>query len=203
MEASYERTRYVLVIRVPREVEICLEDRFLGLLGTTKPVMGYHISLVGSFFMPGDVGPEALTGIAELCRRYPAFHVEMEGLGGFTSQGSTIAYMYVTTEHPLLELQRDLADVLESQIEYVNETVREWNVVTYRPHITLGLGLSDGQFEALQRSAADGGCSAAFEVAAISLVGKEPNGPWQHLATYPLKPTDSVETGQAPESTIP
>jgi 2'-5' RNA ligase len=186
LEASYERTRYVLVIRVPREVEICLEDRFLGLLGTTKPVMGYHITLVGSFFVPGDVAPDSLTGIHDVCRRWRPFHVEMNGLGSFAAAGGATVFMHVLPQSPLPELQRELVTILAPQIEYVSQAVRDWNVAHYRPHVTLGLGLDASEYEALQRAAADGACRAEFEATVISLAAKEPNGPWQHVATFPL-----------------
>ncbi len=63
MEETYNRARYVLVVRLPRQVEVRIEDAYLALAGTTKPVMGYHISLLGPFHVPDEADSPFLANI--------------------------------------------------------------------------------------------------------------------------------------------
>ncbi|MFH1084723.1 MAG: 2'-5' RNA ligase family protein [Chloroflexota bacterium] len=188
MDRTHDRARYVLLIRVPRAVEVRIEDIFLHLQGTTKPLMGYHVTVLGPFQLPAGSDPLGLVGIEEVCRRQPPIEIELAGLGGFISHDDNAIFVHVVDSEEGLRLHAELLASLAEQIEFPDERARLWNVRDYRPHVTLGLGLSDKQFESLLRAASDRHCHARFVAHEVLLMVQAPNEPWRTIATYPLGP---------------
>lgn len=183
---AYDRTRYVFLIRVPREVEVHIEDIFLNLQGTTKPVMGYHVTVFGPFELSEGADPLSLTGVAEVCQRQAPFEVELAGLGGFVSHDDNAIFVHLVDPVEIMQLHASLLAVLGDQVQFPDERARAWNLHDYRPHVTLGLSLTDRQFESLLRAAADRHCHARFGAQEVTLMIQRPNEPWRQVATYPL-----------------
>ena len=181
--------RYVLVIPVPREVEIRIEDRFLGLSGITKPLMGYHITVLGSFLLPEGIEPSSLAEITKVCSTIAPFEVAIGNIGAFEKPDDHTIYIGVIETEEIRALQRALWQTLEPKIAFASEGTRAWNMPdNYHPHVTLGLNLTDAEYAAFAHSGAEQGCAASFAVTSIDLVTQHADGPWQCLTSYTLGP---------------
>ncbi|MBN1399249.1 MAG: 2'-5' RNA ligase family protein [Anaerolineae bacterium] len=182
-----DRTRYALVIRVPREIENKIEDLFLGLAGTTKPVMGYHITLLGPFALkPGIDGSEALGDIQRVCRRHEPFEIRLAGLEASREPDSNAVYLGVLDAHRSTALHADLLDLLSRHIEFADERSEVRNTEQFRPHVTLALGLTDKALSTFPLESLEHRCRSAFSADEIWLVTQEPDEPWQHVRSFPL-----------------
>ena len=186
MSEAAQRTRYVLLVRVPREIEVRIEDAFLTLVGTTRPLMGYHITLLGPFYLPSGVDYHALKGIEQVCQNWPPFYVRLDGLGAFRSKDNNAIYIRLLEATELVALHNALWAVLQNQIILQNEQTFRWNTQNYEPHITLGLGLLDEELEQLLHLGEERSLEESFLVQEIWLAGQASDGPWQYLLRYPL-----------------
>lgn len=186
MEENLERTRYVFVLRLPRQVEVRIEDVFLSLLGITKPVMGYHITLLGPFYWAQDADRQSLSRVADLCLRRRPFTVRITGLDAFETRDSHAVYLRVAAPDDMVVLHNDLLDLTGEQIAFQDDQYREWNVEQFKPHVTLGLGLTDGELDAFLRLGAERDIDETFEAPGVWLVEQVPKDPWQYVADYPF-----------------
>ena len=190
MGENREKTRYVLVVRLPRRVEIRIEDVFLNLVGATKPTMGYHITLAGPFSLPDGMNTRCLSSIAEVCRRREPFQVRIAGLDAFRAKDSNAGYVRVRVPEPLVSLHNELLKTLERRITLQDGQ----DSAQYVPHVTLGLGLNDKQIETFLRVGPDRVFDESFEVSHIWLVEQPPDSPWRFVSNCPLGnlPQDSA-----------
>ena len=186
MEENWERTRYVFVLRLPRQVESRIEDAFLTLLGTTRPIMGYHITLLGAFYLAQGIDRRSLSKVADLCLRRRAFPVRIAGLDAFETRDSHAVYLRVAAPDDIVALHNDLLDLTGEQITFQDDRYREWNVEQYKPHVTLGLGLTDGELDAFLRLGAERDIDETFDASGVWLVEQVPKDPWQYVAEYPF-----------------
>jgi 2'-5' RNA ligase len=184
-DSTDDRTRYALVIRVPREIENNIEDLFLGLVGSTKPVMGYHITLLGPFFLKLGIEP-ILKDTNTVCRRHEPFKIRLAGLEAFREPDSNAVYVQVLDAHRSAGLHADLLDLLSGHIEFADERIRAWNAERFQPHVTLALNLTDKQLSAFPLKSLEHRCRSSFSVEAIWLVAQEPNEPWRHVRSFQL-----------------
>lgn len=183
---AFERERYALVVRLPREVEVRIEDTYLGLVGITKPTMGFHITLVGPFHLPEGAGMEALSGVADVCARWQPFRVRVYGLGTFEVEENNVVYLHVAEAQRIMALHDDLLEETAACVVHQNEQYREWNVESYYPHVTLGLGLSDQELSILLHDAANRVLDETFEISRIWIAAQPPHGSWHYVASYTL-----------------
>ena len=200
MEYLSNRARYALVIRVPRDIEVAIEDDFLIPLGTTRPAMGYHITLMGSFHLPKGREHAAFSrAVQRGCRRWQPFDVYMAGLGAFEKQDDNVIYLRVANSHKLVALHKEIHEATRGHVLFDDAESLEKNREPYRPHITLGLALTDRELEAFFRTAADDILDIAFRVSELWLVAQEPSEPWRYVVGYPL---DAARQGEllSPES---
>lgn len=179
-------TRYALLIRLPRAVEVLIEDRFLHGIGTTRPTMGYHITLLGPFRLHEDADAAVLDKAAQVCRAWPAFDVRLAGLGTFEMRDRNTLFIPVISPERLIALHDALLTALEGDILLGRDPSEG-----YQPHVTLGIGLLDTDIPALFRDAAM--LDETFAVRKIWLAAQPPNVPWLHLASYPLSATPIVD----------
>jgi len=184
VENRSTETRYLLLIRLPREAEVAIEDRFLGLAGVTKPAMGYHITLAGPFFVDEAerAGP-LQDGLEQLARALRPFRVEVAGLDAFSGEGHT-AYLGVAPSRALDELWSTLRRYLESQIDCQYDHYQAGDA--FRPHVTLGIGLSDDELRGITVAHSDAPLALSFLISEVWLALQEPNGPWEFLSAIPL-----------------
>ncbi|NLG49806.1 MAG: 2'-5' RNA ligase family protein [Chloroflexi bacterium] len=183
---EFDRERYALIIRLPREVEVRIEDTYLGLVGITKPTMGFHITLLGPFYLSEGVSIESLCGVADVCARWQPFRVRVYGLGTFEVQEDNIVYLHVADSERVMALHDDLLEAASACVTYQSEQYEEWNVDSYYPHVTLGLGLSDQELSNFLRDAANRVLDETFEVSRIWIAAQPPSGSWHYVATYTL-----------------
>ena len=188
-----DRTRYALVVRLPREVEVRIEDTYLGLAGITKPTMGFHITLLGGFYLPEGAGIESLCSIADVCARHQPFQVRIYGLGAFEAKENNVVYLHVTDANHIMALHDDLLEATSACIVHQNEQYREWNVDAYYPHVTLGLGLSDQELLAFLRDSANRVLDETCEISEVWLAAQHPDGSWRYIASYTLGVPASAE----------
>ena len=181
-----ETTRHALVIRVPRELENRLEDIYLNLAGTTKPVMGYHVTLLGPFSLVRGRDDLDHSQIEAVCRVREPFVVELEGLHVSAEPNSNAILVDIVGPQEIIGLHDDLLAALGDQITFTTERARRWNLCNYRPHVTVALGLSDKELAAfpVERSARQ--CHASFQVTSVSLAADNPSEPWRHLKSFHL-----------------
>jgi len=188
-EAAIAQTRYVLVVRVPRPVEVRIEDVYLSLAGTTKPVMGFHITLLGPCFLADPEGAKSqfISRVKDVCRRRKPLGVRLRKLGAFRGKDNNVVYLRITRPGAILTLHRDLLAATSGLIIPQDERYREWYTTSYQPHVTLGLGLSDRELEGLLHEGTPRQFDESFETSHIWLVEQSPQGPWQYVAEFPLE----------------
>ena len=187
---GYERRiRYVALARLPREVEVRIEDVYLNPAGASRPLMGYHISLLGPFFLPEATQESALANIAEVCRRYAPLSVRVGSLDVFRSENNNVIYLRIVNPDPLVTLHAALTRATQGLIVLQRDRCEEDQEIEecYTPHVTLGLGLSDEQLEQFLHSAgATRELEAFFDVTSIWLASEALPRPWQYVTEYPL-----------------
>ncbi len=188
------RTRYAIVIRVPRDIEVRIEDTYLSVIGVTKPSMGYHLTLLGPFLLADSVAGPHLPAVTRLCREEAPFDVHLAGLGTSRSENSNAVYLGVADPDKVMSIHNRLLDVTRDITTPENETLRIWTIERYSPHVTLGLGMTDSELEEFLRLVQARDVQASFTVDRIWLVEQAPGGPWEFVAEYrlgerPWKPT--------------
>jgi 2'-5' RNA ligase len=186
LSEAQPRMRYALVARVPRSVEVRIEDLFLHIAGSTKSNMGYHITLVGPFFMANDRDHRSLAGIAETCRRWRPFTVYLGGLGTYISPDNNAVYLHITDPAPISALNHDLTLALNGQIESQFVCEPESDRAGYRPHVTLALSLTDRELDEFLRVGSDELTGVSFQIDDLWLVQEMGGGSWRYLQCYPL-----------------
>ncbi|MHB0859557.1 MAG: 2'-5' RNA ligase family protein [Anaerolineae bacterium] len=183
---SYDRVRYVVIVRLPREIEVRIEDAYLTLTGATKPTMGYHVSLLGPFFLRENMGVGTLSGIEQVCDKWRPFPVHISGLGSFRAHDNNAIYLDVLAPQELITLHHELTQATSGQIIPQMAWYGDFPAAPFRPHVTLGLGLSDSALEECLRSGATRFFEATFQVECLYLVEQWPNHPWQVVREYTL-----------------
>ncbi|MGM0399684.1 MAG: 2'-5' RNA ligase family protein [Chloroflexota bacterium] len=194
MEYFSDRARYALVVRVPRPIEVVIEDDFLIPLGTTKPTMGYHITLLGPFYLPEEQDHTAFSrAVQEVCRRWRPFLVSVTGLGAFEKRDDNVIYLRLADSHRLVALHEELLEATREHIAFADVEFLEESRGPYLPHITLGLALTDRELAQFFRTAADRIPQITFRVSALWLVAQESSEPWRYVVGYPL---DTARQGE-------
>ncbi len=189
MEGRREHPRYALVAPLPRALEVRIEDLFLGLLGTSKPIMGYHITLVGPFMWLAEPDEARLGRVSELCATWPPFAVRLWGLSAFRAANSNAVYIPAHEAEDLIELHRVLGAILDPAIALQRELPEQG----YLPHVTLGLGLMDSELERVMADAQERGLDERFMVDEIHLIEERPSAPWRRIRAFPMeRPTPSL-----------
>lgn len=182
MERRLEHPRYALVVPLPRALEVRIEDLFLGLLGTSKPTMGYHITIVGPFVWAGEPDERLLDRIGEICANWRPFTVRLQGLSAFRSPDGHAVYIPVHNAAELLALHRVLQVTLQGAIAPERELPEEG----YLPHVTLGLGLTDSELQRVLAGSQERELDEQLSVQEIHLVEERPSAPWRRIRTFPL-----------------
>lgn len=192
MQQQPDGPRYVLLIRLPRSLEVHLEDDFLSLSGATKPVMGYHVTVLGPFFWLGGTEDIMRERVAQECRQWSPFRVQLRGVGAFRASNDNVVYVKTVRSPSLLLLHRRLRGVLGEAIQLQRDDG------TYAPHVTLGLGLSDRELEAFMSNSGQSGFAESFDVHVLGLAEQMGNDPWKHVHTYQLgsSPDAASDDGQ-------
>ena len=196
-EETLAQTRYVLVVRVPRPVEVRIEDVYLSLASTTRPAMGFHITLLGPYFFSAGASPRFMSKVSAMCRSWTPFSTRLCGLGAFKEKDDNAVYLQIVEPQILLALHNALLEATAGMTIPQDERYREWYVLSYQPHVTLGLGLSDRELEEFLRSSTLRQFDESFEVSRIWLAEQVPHGPWQYVAEYPLGAPSSGEMDRA------
>lgn len=179
-----ERTRYALLVRLPRHVEVRIEDTYLALQGATKPVMGYHITLLGPFQLI-DAGIEALLeGVRRVCDVQRPFRVRIAGLDAFRSRDQNVVLLRITRPKRVIALHEALVSATANRVTPEDERYREWTIEHYVPHVTLGMYLRDDELAAFLNAGHAREVDERFEVTGIWLAAQEPQGPWRHVIEY-------------------
>ncbi len=192
MESSHQLPRYALVVPLSRALEIRIEDLFLGLPGTSKPIMGFHITVVGPFTWTNGPDEALLAKIAEICATWPPFTVRLRGLSAFRSPNDNAVYIPVEKDAQLQELHRVLQMTLGPAISLQRELPQEG----YQPHVTLGLGLTDSELERVMADAQGRKLDACLLVDEIQLAEEQPGAPWRRIRAFALnkaKPQQDAE----------
>ncbi|MFP3896544.1 MAG: 2'-5' RNA ligase family protein [Anaerolineales bacterium] len=194
MEYLSDRARYLLVVRVPRTIEVAIEDDFLIPLGTTKPTMGYHITLLGPFYLPKERDHTALSRAVEgVCRRWQPFLVSVAGLGAFEKKDDNVIYLHPADPHRLVSLHEELLEATREHVALADIDFPEESRGPYLPHITLGLALTDRELAQFFRIVAKRIPEITFLVSALWLVAQESREPWRYVIGYPL---DAARQGE-------
>lgn len=178
--------RYALVIRVPREHEVKIEDAYLGLAGLTKPVMSYHITLVGPFRFRREPSDEVERMIAMACHRWEPFDVRIRGLGAFEAPEDHVVYLEVATSERVVALRDFLLKQCLPLVLPENERVAQFNLANYHPHVTLGLGLTDTQLREIRARSAECSVDLSFRVDCVWLATQAGVAPWRYVRSFAL-----------------
>ena len=186
MADSAHRTRYVVLARLPRQLEVRIEDTFLTRAGATKPTMGYHVTLAGPFWLADDAGPESMACLAELTMAIDRMTVRVSGLGAFEAPDDNTVYLHVQYSPALWDLRDQIVEAVAPCAEFASAQVRVWNYGAYHPHVTLGITVSDRELAEFWNQTDRSDAALSFDVSSVWLAEQVHNGPWQHVAEYPL-----------------
>jgi len=189
-----ERPRYAVIVRLPRAIEVHIEDAYLSMLGTTRPIMGYHVTLLGPFYIRDQCEELVLQRVREVCGHTEPFAIRLQGLGAFTEQDNNVVYVRIADPTRLAALHKALLGETENLITPQNERYWEWTAERYMPHVTVGLGMTDDELAEFLRSSSRFEIDATLEVRHVWLVEQHPSGPWQYVAEFSLG--DDVEQAQ-------
>lgn len=182
MDNQLTQPRYALVIRIPRAIEVQIEDTFLTLVGITRPIMGFHITLVGPFLWKGDADNSVLDRLAQNVQDYEPFQVTIGGSGAFIGEDANAVYIAVEQSPPLRELQARAHALLHPHITLQREISPE----EYIPHVTLGLGLTPEERDRALTALSRQPITATLPVVELHLVEEKPQSPWRLIHTFPL-----------------
>jgi 2'-5' RNA ligase len=183
LDSPLTRSRYALVARLPRPVEVQIEDAFLTLVGITRPIMGFHITLVGPFMWIAESPPARLLDrLSRLCLRTQPMEIEIDGQGAFVGVESNAVYLRVARQTALCRLQAQTDHLLRPHILLQRDLAPD----KYVPHVTLGLGLTPEERDRALSTLADAHFSAAVPVCELHLVEEPPGSPWRSMLTLPL-----------------
>ena len=192
MSEALEQTRYALVIRLPRQVEVRIEDAYLDLLSMTRSTMGYHITLLGPFTLVERSSEPFRAKTLCVCRAKSPFLVHIGGLGAFERKNSHAVYLRVRKDAPLMSLQRQLTDAVGGLVAPQPALSEGHSLGDFCPHVTLGLGLTDMELEGFrlevssEHSDRRDELRETFRVTELWLVEQGPNEPWRHVAAFSL-----------------
>ncbi|MBM3189527.1 MAG: 2'-5' RNA ligase family protein [Chloroflexi bacterium] len=174
------QTRYAVIVRLPERVEALIEAAFVDAPGMTRPTMGYHITMVGPFFVAlGVAVGEIEEATAAVCAAWQPFRVHIAGLGAFRRPDNNVVYLGVPAADELTALHQRLTQAIEGRIVPQYQWCDEDGFVCYQPHVTLGLGLTDAELIAALQTEAHTGLKATFTVASLQLTEQQPGGPWR------------------------
>lgn len=182
MDNPLTHSRYALVIRIPRAIEVQIEDAFLTLVGITRPIMGFHITLVGPFLWNSDADSGVLDQLAHSCQSVEPFQITIGGSGAFVGEDANAVYIAVEHSEALRELQARAHRLLHPQIALQREIAPE----AYIPHVTLGLGLTPEERDRALVSLSNQAITATLQVVELHLVEQRPQSPWHLIRTFPL-----------------
>lgn len=178
--------RYALVLRVPRQQEVSIEDAYLGLAGLTKPVASYHITLVGPFHFRSALSKEIEDILGTACSRWEPFDVRIRGLGAFEKPGDHLVYLGVTNEEQVVALRGFLLKQLLPHLTPENERVAQFTLASYHPHVTLGLGLSDAELRAILGATIRRPVDLSFRADCVWLMSQAGSAPWRYVRSFAL-----------------
>jgi len=173
--------RLLLMLPLPRAIEVAIEDRFLPSIGASRPAMGYHISVVGPFYWAGDERRPALARLREACAEMSPLRIIAQGIDVFEN-GPDDCAVFVSVG-PVARLQRlrrhalrALGDGAKMQYERLGP---------FRPHITLGLNLPSRVRDGLLKHATQP-FRVQFPASELWLMEQRPQSPWQPLLAFAL-----------------
>ncbi|MCD6303265.1 MAG: 2'-5' RNA ligase family protein [Anaerolineae bacterium] len=184
--AASQGPRYAFVIRLPREHEVMVENAYLSLAGVTKPVINYHVTLVGPFRLRHEPLEAVERIIADACRRWKPFDVRVHGVRAFETSRDNIAYLDVVTPERVVALRGFLLKQLLPLILPENEHVGQFTLAHYHPHVTLGLGLSDTQLLGILAAAEKCSVDLLFRVDCVWLISQARPSPWRCICSFVL-----------------
>jgi len=178
--------RHALVLRIPRQQEVSIEDAYLGLAGLTKPVTSYHITLVGPFHFRRPFAEELEEILASACSRWEPFDVRVRGLGAFEHPGDHLVYLGVANEEQVVALRGFLLKQLLPHLTPENDRVAQFTLASYHPHVTLGLGLSDAELQSILATAQRRVVDLLFRADCVWLMAQVGSAPWRYVRSFPL-----------------
>lgn len=183
MEERQRHYRFALVVTPPRRVEVLIEDAYLRWLGTSKPNMGYHITVVGPFLWLDELDERVMQQVAMICAAWQPFSVSIQGLDAFRDPDRNAVYIPVHNAGGLMALH----DTLQTILAPVIVLQRELPQGRYLPHITLGLGLTDKELVRVLEGAQELALQESFVVEELHLVEERPSAPWRRIQSFSLK----------------
>ncbi|MGC9358842.1 MAG: 2'-5' RNA ligase family protein [Anaerolineae bacterium] len=178
--------RYALVIRLPREHEVRIEDAYLGLSGLTKPVISYHITLLGPFRLRREPAEAVASILDAACQRWEPFQVRVHRVGFFERPDDHVAYLDVATPERVIALRDFLLKQLLPLVLPENDRVAQFTLAHYHPHVTLGLDLSDVQRREILAATDKHPLDLSFLVDCVWLVSQFGASPWRYERSFAL-----------------
>ena len=182
MDSPRTQPRYALVIRVPRTLEVQIEDAFLTLVGITRPIMGFHITLVGPFVWTSPDMEGVLSGLSRLCLKVEPFELSVGGSGAFVGEEANAVYLQAGPSPALMRLQSLTYRLLRPHIALQRDMPPE----SYVPHVTLGLNMTAGERDRALAALSEQPLCVSLSVVELQLMEEQPNSPWRAVLTFPL-----------------
>ena len=189
------RTRQLLMLPVPRAIEVLIEDRFLPSIGATRPPLGYHVSIIGPFFWEGDARASALARVQQACAELSPLRLTVQGIDVFENAPDDCAvFVGIGPVRRLRRLHQRVLTALGGAIG-----MQYQRSGPFRPHITLGLNLPSRPCHGLRRDA-DASWHAHFLATELRLMEQQPQTPWRTLLSFSLGTDDAPRPLDAEQS---
>ena len=189
-----EEQDFALIVNAPSEIAQALDDVRRRYDPAFKVGIPPHITIKRPAPLGGAdklaqlqaVLREGLTGAGEVS-------VQLRGYGIFKNPGTSVVFVKVQDEQPLLDLhQRSLTAL--SQI-YPNGQADHFEGEKYHPHLTIGNELSELDLAVLEHELATGGYQLdfAFTVDCVTLFISQSGKPWQAIEDFKFTPSTAHE----------
>ncbi len=186
--------RILFAVRLERKTEVLIEDSFLTIVGTTRPAMGYHISVLGpAIIAHQDAFDQGIQRASTLLKDYLPLYTVLNTIGTFRDGDISTPYLGIADPSPYIALHNDLLETFAEAVTPESEQFRAWTIDQYMPHVTLGLGLSEAEMREFTQRTQSIKLNVGFISSTLSLLRQRQGSVWENDLELPLQ----SETGES------
>jgi|GEM_PF-2266211 2'-5' RNA ligase len=124
--------------------------------------------------------------IADVCRHFRPFRLQLRGLGQFTTSNDNVLYVAVAENPALRRLHQALLVALAELARPGSPEDALYEGEGFVPHLTIAHNLSDEELPAARARLAGYTPHYKFLVTELALAGQEDEGDWRILRYFPL-----------------
>jgi len=138
-------------------------------------------------FVPRVSQAQIEASIADVCRHFRPFRLQLRGIGQFTIPNDNVLYVAVSENLALRLLHQALLVALEGFVEPGSPEDALYEGEGFVPHLTIAHKLPDEELPAARARLAGYTPRYKFPVTELALAGQEDGGDWRILRYLPLR----------------